>query len=80
MLNKTLIAAAALSFLALGAITPASAHDHDDHRDGGKYWKNYSYGYNDYRYIQRPDYPRYGYWKYRPYPRWLQFYYQPRWY
>lgn len=80
MLKKTLIAAAALSFLALGAASPASAHDRDDHWDGGKKWKNYGYN-DDYdnRYIRKPDY-RYGYWKYRPYPWWLQYYYQPRWY
>jgi hypothetical protein len=72
------IAAAALSFLALGAISPASAHDRDDHRDGGKYWKNYSY--DDYDYIKKPHHKQYGYWNYRPYPWWLQYYWQPRWY
>jgi hypothetical protein len=78
MLKKTLLAAAALSFLALGATSPARAHDRDDHRDGGKNWKNYSY--NDYDYIQKPHHKQHGYWNYRPYPWWLQYYYQPRWY
>ena len=77
-MKKTLIAAAALSFLALSAISPASAHDRNDHGDGGKNWKNYSY--NDYRYIQKPHYKQHGYWNYRPYPWWLQFQWQPRWY
>lgn len=80
MLKKTLIAAAALSFLALGATSPASAHDRDDHRDGGKNWKNYSYNDYDYDYIKKPHHKQYGYWNYRPYPWWLQYYYQPRWY
>jgi hypothetical protein len=82
MLKKTLIAAVALSFIALGAASPASAHDRDWNR--GKNWENYGYndyGYNDYRYIRKPDHYRYGYWKYRPYPWWLQYnYWQPRWY
>ena len=47
-------------------------------RDGGNHWKNYSY--NDYRYIQKPHHQQYGYWNYRPYPWWLQYNWQPRWY
>ncbi len=77
MSKKMLVAAAALSILALGTAS-ASAHDRDDHWDGGKHWKNYSYDYDDYRYFKKPHHNHYGYWK--PYPWWLQFYYQPRWY
>ncbi|MFZ2017416.1 MAG: hypothetical protein WAU90_01915 [Methyloceanibacter sp.] len=78
MLKKTLIAAAALTFLALGSISPASAHDQGDRWDGGNNSKNYSY--NDYRYNQKPHHKQYGYWNYRPYPWWLQFNWQPRGY
>ena len=78
MLKKTLIAAAALTFLALGATSSASAHDRGDRWDGGNHWKNYSY--NDYHYIQKPHHQQYGYWNYRPYPWWLQYNWQPRWY
>ncbi|HZP09547.1 hypothetical protein [Methyloceanibacter sp.] len=78
MLKKTLIAAATLSILALGAASPASAHDRD--WDGGRNWKKYSHYDDDYRYFRKPHHNEYGYWKYRPYPWWLQFYYQPRWY
>jgi hypothetical protein len=59
MLKKTLIVAAALAVLALGATSPASAHDRDDRWDGGKNWKNYSYGYDHYRHIQKPHPKKY---------------------
>ncbi len=78
MSKKMLVAAAALSILALGAASPASAHDRDRNWDGGKNWKKYSYHDDDYRYFKKPHHKHYGYWK--PYPWWLQFYYQPRWY
>jgi hypothetical protein len=78
MLKKTLLATAALAFIALGATSPASARDRDGNWDNGRNWKNYNHNYNN-AYIQKPHHKQYGYWKYRQYP-WLQYSCQPRWY
>ena len=86
MLKKTLRAAAALAFIALGATSPASAHDRNGNWDSGRNWdngrnwNNYDNNRYNYGYIQKPHYKQYGYWRYRPYPWWLQYNWQPRWY
>jgi|SoimicmetaTmtHAB_FD_contig_21_82366550_length_271_multi_2_in_0_out_0_1 hypothetical protein len=79
MLKKTLMAAATLALIALGATCPVSAHDRNDNWDNGRNWKNDNKHYN-YGYLQKPHYKQYGYWRYRPYPRWLEYSWQPRWY
>ena len=74
MLKKTLMAAATLALIA----SPVSAHDRNynwdngRNRDNGRYWKNDNKHYN-YGYLQKPHYKQYGYWRYRPYPRWLEY-------
>ncbi len=81
MLRKTLLTASALALIALGATSPASANDRNGNWNNGGNWKNYSNNYDDGdRYIQKPHHKKYGYWGYRPYPWWLQYSWQPRWY
>jgi hypothetical protein len=81
MLKKTLLAAAALSFLALGATSPANAYyngNNNNHNYNQNYNQNYNYNNNNYRNGNHEHYEwQYGYRKYRnyrPYPWWLQYY------
>lgn len=74
MLKKTLLAAAALSFMAVGAASPALA----DYNHGNNYkkYKNYNNYNNHYSYKKNNNYKQYSYKKhhnFRPYPWWLQY-------
>jgi hypothetical protein len=85
MLKKTLLAAAALSFLALGATSPADAyyngnnnHNYIQHyNQNNNQHYNQSYDYDNYKNKSHHHQMQYGYQQYhnfRPYPWWLQYY------
>jgi len=93
-LKKTLLAAAALSFLALGATSPAHAYynGNNNHNDNQNYDQNYNQNYNQSydsdNYVNKnhhhhqKQYSYKLYYNFRPYPWWLQYYgwnFGPRW-
>ena len=94
MLKKTLLAAAALSFLALGAPSPADAYynGNNNHNYNQNYYQNYNQNYNQSydsdNYVNKNHHhhqKQYSYKQYyhlRPYPWWLQYYgwnFRPHW-